>query len=273
MENEKWSSLFATYQSAEIEKGAIEQFENFLLIAKFTIVNIEKCSTRDVFKRYFSQHPPFSSGKKKCEFPDAFTLLSLEKFSKDNKSKVYIISEDKDMVTFCEEENGLISLEKVDQFLDLFNKEFELTQLLHDWIKINEKKIIGKLKMELEESGGFAEDWMNSQVEDVLAKKINIFDFSVIAINETSASVLAEVDLTLAASITGPDYENGVWDSEDKDWGYLEYVTKAIEICSNFELKIFFEYKETQNFLSEIVFKFEYEGQGCELEIQTENDD
>ena len=76
----------------------------------------------DVLNRYFASDPPFvNKSEKKHEFPDAFALLSLEAWARDNETKVLCVSPDKGWKSFCSTSEHLICIDKLDTALSLYN--------------------------------------------------------------------------------------------------------------------------------------------------------
>ena len=63
----------------------------------------------DLFNCYFDNKPPFEKeGKKKCEFPDAAILLTIEKYAKDNLYKVLAVSNDNDWGNFAKNSENIL---------------------------------------------------------------------------------------------------------------------------------------------------------------------
>jgi len=80
-----------------------KRLEAFLNAIGAIGVGADNVNIRQLIDRYFAPLPPFSaSGKKKNEFPDAISLLSLEHWAKTEKKKILAVSGDKDWVAFCE---------------------------------------------------------------------------------------------------------------------------------------------------------------------------
>jgi hypothetical protein len=84
----------------------MNQYKLFLEGPNIKIIkNNQECCI-EMFERYFAQQPPFSSGKKKDEFPDAMALLSVTKYFKEHKidyGSVLIATGDKDWQEYCQE--------------------------------------------------------------------------------------------------------------------------------------------------------------------------
>lgn len=106
----------------------------------------EYASITSVFNKYFSQQPPFNNGKKKYEFPDAFVIEALEQWCKKNNKLMYIISRDSDMKKACLSSNYLLSIETVDEFLNLVHSEEKyIFSIAHQWFLKKNKEIKEKI--------------------------------------------------------------------------------------------------------------------------------
>ena len=87
----------------------------------YYIIPPEEVSISDLVKAYFKGAPPFSA-KKKEEFPDAISLLSLQNFVKETDDVVIYISADKGIQSFIEQNNEkFIHFESINKFLDVAN--------------------------------------------------------------------------------------------------------------------------------------------------------
>ncbi len=69
----------------------------------------------DVFEKYFESSFPFSSGKKKNEFPDAFAISSLEKWCHTSKKKCFILTGDNDIKQY---KNANLKVITIDAYID-----------------------------------------------------------------------------------------------------------------------------------------------------------
>lgn len=114
---------FSVEQVSEISFGNTTQVSIDIIdqyIEEMGIIEISSNNVKptDVFELYFSHKAPFSNTeKKKYEFPDAFSLLALEKL----EEKILILSTDNDLHSFVDE--------RQEQF-GLVNKATELISVI-----------------------------------------------------------------------------------------------------------------------------------------------
>ena len=88
--------------------------EQRLKTAKCLLLEYPK-ETRSVFEKYFKNEFPFGKADKKQEFPDAFAILTIELWCKENNSKCYMLSRDNDLILYKSE---YFTHENFDAFLD-----------------------------------------------------------------------------------------------------------------------------------------------------------
>lgn len=79
-------------------------FDNFLKANNIEIVNSNIADHNEVLRMYFDKKAPFGTGQKKSEFPDAFIINTIQKWSKLNYIGSYVISSDTGMID-CKSQN------------------------------------------------------------------------------------------------------------------------------------------------------------------------
>src|SRR6266568_8728020 len=66
-----------TFDVEATQQRALDSFHKFLESATVEIIKVEGISIDEILEKYFGSVPPFGSGEKKHEFPDAFALAGL----------------------------------------------------------------------------------------------------------------------------------------------------------------------------------------------------
>lgn len=100
----------------EVYEQLVEKFNLFIEEANICVLSIDQISPSEVFKLYFNGQSPFSS-KKKDEFPDAFSLLSLEHYFREANEVVFVVSNDKDLESYCTDSEHLNYLNSLESFM------------------------------------------------------------------------------------------------------------------------------------------------------------
>ena len=107
----------------EINQELQNQFEAFFKKAKLEIIEIDGVLVNNVFESYFFCTPPFSE-KKKNEFPDAFSLLAIQKAAEDKNKIICVVSGDTDWKNFCSSTKNthLCYFKNLDDLLESINE-------------------------------------------------------------------------------------------------------------------------------------------------------
>ncbi|WP_306261011.1 PIN domain-containing protein [Pararhizobium sp. IMCC21322] len=75
--------------------------------------------TATIYDDYFAGEPPFGSGRKKDEFPDALALNALEQIATDRDIGILVISKDGDWKAFCNNSPRLFLGPEIERALSL----------------------------------------------------------------------------------------------------------------------------------------------------------
>ena len=204
----------------ELKEAMSAAFEIFLTQAKAEIISLSAADAEEIFESYFGLIPPFSEGKKKSEFPDAFAIQALEHWAEAHDDNVYAVSGDKDWQKSCADKERLLYLPTLDSFLDLVTKQ-ELER--HDNVlrlyRENSDKIIDAIKRDFP-NRGFYLSGDDGEVDDVEVDNVELdSDVDVLSITDMGeATITAAADVTFTAHVIVNDVVNGAFDKEDGRW-------------------------------------------------------
>ncbi|WDF05946.1 PIN domain-containing protein [Shouchella hunanensis] len=224
-------------------ENMLELFDKYIKEAKIEIISTDKVSVEEVFKLYFERQAPFGSGKKKSEFPDAFSLVGLNNYILNKGLTMHVISSDRDYQNFCAEKSYYIMVESLDTLIkEISEEEYEeaLTALLDYTHDNHEDIILEKVQDYLADETYFIED--DGDVSEIIINSLEIIDkdtaYTVLEVTETE--IIAEVSLTIKIDLTGKisiiDHDSSFWDSEEKEYLFKEYM--ASNISSEAEIKV-----------------------------------
>src|ERR1700719_4868028 len=90
---EGYSELMEKFTPSKAEMLATELWERGeeqLKQAKVEIISGSSIATGPIFDAYFAQKPPFGTGEKRKEFPDAFALAALEAWCEENGEELHV---------------------------------------------------------------------------------------------------------------------------------------------------------------------------------------
>jgi hypothetical protein len=237
-------NLFVPFDQKEIERHAIQVFEDFLEGSNTTVVDLSKVDGNEIVEMYFEQTPPFQGGKKKNEFPDAFTLLAVRGALK-GREEIYVVSEDKDLITFCEENPRFIQIESLSKLLDLYNSHDDArSKFIKEYIEEHVEEIKLSIKSQIEEADAYnSSTWEDAEVEEFSILEVRDFEPSIINIDDESCQIVCDVEVRYSVRVTGPDYANGRYDKEDGVIYTFDDTTQVEEGKLEFTVEIDLSYE------------------------------
>lgn len=229
----KHHGIFDELTKNDIERLLLEKYQEFKDEAVYEWVDIDLAKPSVVIEHYFQKTPPFSD-KKKDEFPDALMLISLLEWAKQKKTRVYILSNDGDMVSFCNSSGGwLEAVLDLDGFISLvLNNEEELKDL----VKFSTERFgecLDEIKSSLEESINDIEYSTSGYDIDDEVTEVNAFDLEIVDTNIIKADrEYAEFSLTVKFTVEAwhslTDYDRSIWDSEDKKYIFTAQTSRKV---------------------------------------------
>jgi hypothetical protein len=214
-----------------------DNIDSFIKESKAQIVPHDLASINDIVDNYFSGQFPFNRGEKKHEFPDAIILSSIDNWCKKNNSKIYILSNDNDILGY--KSKYVIPTKDLSGILNLLNRELETKERL-DKIDRMYLEFESELRDEIESS--FLSEYDTSlydfEIEDISVTSIILGKYDITFINDREVELEVNVFLEFIAEIEYNDYSSATHDTEDDVWYNVELVTQKIEKETNFPVTI-----------------------------------
>lgn len=220
----------------ELEKHGQSLWDDYIRNSKAIVISSSTVDTSLLISKYFSGSPPFSA-KKKDEFPDAISLLSLEKFSENYEEGIYVVSGDGDVDAWCNNNTRFHYLKSLNDFIDLYNRtEEKLTYLVHEIFDAEKNWLISIIEDEFKECEFSYRPDSEAHVENINVLDIQFNDLNVIEVDEERALLSIGIHIDFTADVSGHDYDSGIWDSEDKEFVYVPTYNSTIEDGEFFEV-------------------------------------
>jgi hypothetical protein len=239
------------------ESSADRDLNEWISLVNAKETDIGAVSPNDVFDLYFQDRPPFANKEvKKNEFPDAFTLRSLELIAAQKSTKILVVSQDKGWEDFCSTSDHLVHIDNLVAALGCFQDQsaFHTRMLIENAIRDGQfPQWLNQIKREIEGQLWKAEldvrDDSRYRVEnEVLEIKLKSIKFhgieqegrflSAVEFRENNLFVDAEFDIELEVRFVLHFF---IFDAIDRD-----------EFCLGSR-----EYKETTNELVEALVGFD----------------
>lgn len=212
----------------------IYKLETNINANKIRIINTENLAAEDVFDRYYNNLPPFGSGKKKYEFPDAFIIMSLESWCKKNRKKMIVLSKDTDFHKY--KSRFLISKDNITELLQSITVKYDSFQETHILPTI--KQLLTKFHTELIQE-------IENQIQDkVILKtdyektgnfKIEKMEFlseKVTSIRDTYAEVEIMIEVTSSMTVfpSTQDIDRAIFEDKISKHKLVQHILVPVDI-------------------------------------------
>lgn len=245
LDDEKIKGLFEEIEEEDIYKKSSDVFEEFMVGCSTEIVEADTIDAEDLLSMYFGKKPPFGDGKKKSEFPDAISLLSLKSHLGDAE-KIYVISDDGDLKAYCGSNPQFISVDTLDKLLDIYTTH---TNVRHEQVKqyfvANEAAIKTKIADFLQDCDVYnSSTWEDAEVDDGLTvTHLGAIDPSVLYIDDEESQVTFDIDVEFEVTVTGPDFNNGIYDREEGRMFTFDSTSRISTISATYTVEVFLHYE------------------------------
>lgn len=237
--------LFEKIPEEDIYQKSNDVFDEFMNGCSTGILEADGVDTEELLSLYFERKPPFGSGKKKAEFPDAISVLSLKSGLEDDE-KIYIVSEDGDLKAYCDSDPQFISIESLDKLLDVYTTH---TNSRHEQVKQyfvnNEALIKSRITEFLEKYDVYnSSTWEDAEVDDGLTvTHLGAIEPSVLCIDDEESQITFDIDVEFEVTVTGPDFDSGIYERDDGHIYTLDSTSRTSTIATIYTVEFFLSYE------------------------------
>lgn len=219
-----WNGIFEKVSLEQIESDLLSNFEKFLDNPRIEIVPVSGVNVDEVFDAYFNEQPPFATSGKKSEFPDAFILGAVNNISRDRGYKLYVVSEDRDVKSYCHVHDNLLTIGRLDELLELILKNNEklaepakfaedVFEQLRDEVRRNLTELLKEAEFDLDD--------FEAEINGIDIEKIEFLSKNLSDVSQDYSVFNVITKITLVIDFCVPDYDRSPWDSEDKYYPFL----------------------------------------------------
>ena len=228
--------LELTRNKKELMTNGTKLFDDFINDINAEILHSDLIDLDKVIEDYFEINPPFQSGeKKRKEFPDAFIASQITKRFGENE-KVAIISADNGFKDACKNTPNHVFFDSLSQLYDTINKEdaaydatmhiieelqYYITSKITDHIKNNEN-IDVKGKSYDKDGIEYGFDYNEYYLDSISNTSFTVH--SVDELNEKTSVLTLLCNANISADCFYKDYDNAAWDSETKEYIFVDTV-------------------------------------------------
>jgi hypothetical protein len=219
----------------------------------------KKDISKKIFDKYFNSEPPFDTKKekKKYEFPDAFSIETINNWLTSNMKTAIFLSSDQDFKSYIDmnpqiqhETNIAKLLNTLNQQSDLYNKALDTYNILKDDILNQVKSDIMDLSQYDYDVYFYSQrEYMdgcyqpNCELYDVIPDEYsfninqacNILDLD---IEENRAELEIGITYEVDAYFEESNYEFAIYDKEDNKYYGVEYNTQEGKYLINLDVYV-----------------------------------
>ncbi len=236
--------FFAELEEEAIQKQAWSQFEDYLFSCGAVEVSCRDANPEEVFDLYFRGAPPFGAGKKKSEFPDAFSFWSVSHAVGDDKC--YLITGDSDGKDL--EDQRLIQIDSLEKFLDLFNRAEEaLTEQLAEALSNAKNQLEREISEALEWNGAYSDVEPDAEVTEFSVENVEVEEILILKVRPREADLSVWATVEYSATLQEPAYDTATYDREDDFYIFHEdpHVYDGSD-CDTFKINVTVSFDEVQ---------------------------
>ena len=227
-----------------------ELFDNFMNELNVEILDNDLIDLNLIIDDYFKINPPFEEGeKKRKEFPDAFIAEQIRKKFGETEI-VAIISEDKGFKKACQYTSNHLFFDSLGQLYTAINREkasyadtlsiieelqYRISSAVFEHIKTNENIEVRGLSCDKDGIvSGF--DYNDIYLQSVSIPSFHIH--SVDKLSDTSSTVTISCNAEFIVDCSFEDYNNAPWDSETKEYVFVDTIQMREEHKARFGCRI-----------------------------------
>ena len=232
-----------------MKKGE-DLFEQFIRELDVEILGSDLIKLDQIIDDYFDINPPFQEGeKKRKEFPDAFIACQIrERFGKDEV--VAIISNDKGFKKACQPTPNHLFFDSLGQLYDKINKEeaaysetlsliealqTSISSAVMEYVKENESIDVRGLSYDKDGVvSGF--DYDEFYLHSISNTSVKIHSIDELSDKSSIVTLLCETEISVNCFYE--DYDNAPWDSEAKDYVFVETIEMREEHHARFGCRV-----------------------------------
>lgn len=203
----------------------LRQFDDYLSRYEVDVIPTVDIPFLDILGQCHEGCPPFGEGKKKSEYPDAFSIEALRRWCRQTGETISIVSADEGFARACAENPAMSHVRALSHVLDL------LFQFVQPTFAERATRVVEGSREGLElligkqfESLGFVLMDQDGDVESVRVLGVRLFDNSVVDVREDHVLIEIEAEVEFEALVHYGDYGSAVFDSEDRRPLYLRYA-------------------------------------------------
>ncbi len=259
------NALFIEHNGNELKGKCLQLLDEHIQSIAEGVLDIHSVNVGDVFDDYFEMRPPFEEKKtKKSEFPDAFIAHEIKTHFADTKDIVFVISSDKGFIKAFDGLTNYRTMDSLHELFDLINKydeekevEYKRTLTVFDLLKDNISEQVKKYISDNEyievfgqsiDRDGIIDGYDYTEISLYSVDNLTVAIHSVDDIKNNCSYITIRCEADMIVDCSYDDYDNAPWDSEEKEYLFVETVTIREVHNARFACSVIID-RENENFV------------------------
>lgn len=231
-----------------ITTNRIAAFSNFLTDANVEELDLSNIDLKKVLSDYFDAKAPFSNGKKKNEFPDAFILNSFINENLESLNQACLVSNDPDWRKFANEFPEIQLFDTISDLLDFIHNDYDaaFTNQLKDAIQQKYHEIESSITEIIQDwfEFDFDDQWLEPEAEiDQSSVSVRIIDANILDFDSETSQCELEVKIAYRLEVSDLDGDSWMKDYETKDIIYAGSNTYEVRANKTVTVKLYASYE------------------------------
>lgn len=194
---------------AELDRSAdrmMASFEEFFNSKTIRIIDSGNVAASRILPKYFASEPPFGAGRKKDEFPDAFSIEAIRDLAATlSGTQMVVVSGDNDWLEALEGDPSIVLCHTIAEALQHIRKLDDIGTSVAGLLVGKQTRLNEIIEEEFPELGfSLAGDW-SGDVDDVEVNGSEIRSIAVTSFRDCKATIEFEVDIHFHAAASYPD--------------------------------------------------------------------
>ncbi len=202
-----------------------------------TTLAIDSVKPSAVFSAYSAEEGFFAGQGKKDQFPDAFIFECL-KAEASEEQPVIIVSNDGDFEKPVEGQNHISLVKSLPELFETLGLQVDAPEL-DDFFEGHKEDLVEAVDRELSD-WGLIGDIEGSDIEDTRVTEVEVSELTSFGSTDEEGSILvvARISVTADVSYTHPNWEDAIYDSEDKRLYPFEDVSGETEVSFDVDVSM-----------------------------------
>lgn len=263
-----YSYILQVPNKTDAEKASLDYLNNYIKSLKVIELKSESVNIDDIFFNYFHKIPPFEdSEKKKNEFPDAVIAAQIKQRFNENEP-IYVVTRDNGLQRALKDVPYCTIISSLGELYEIIIANKTEYQEKYASARSTIESVIPNIKQQLDdalydetkislEGMEYDKDGISSgyDYDEIYYTRHEIQHLRVFAIDHfDDESITARLSciVEIEAECSYEDYANAVWDSEEKEYLFLDTITNIEIHHARFALGVIIDRKN--NSISSLKF-------------------